>query len=261
MLATGLVEAAVLSDPSTEMLAIARTLAPDAAVVGSLDAMLAQGLDGIVIATPSGLHAEQSIRALESGIAVFCQKPLGHNADEAARVVAAARTADRLLSVDFSYRFTTGMNRIAELVRTGALGNIYAVDLTFHNAYGPDKPWFYDRAQSGGGCVMDLGVHLVDLALWVLGYPDVTTDISAALFAQGAPLIMLDRTEDYAVASFTLETRHGTWMAQCTILPKPPSKKRRTIMPPQFVFGDAAQGRFANLLPVKDDQVAGSSLH
>lgn len=62
------------------------------------------------------------------------------------------------------------------------------------------------------------------------------------------------------VAGFTLETRHGTWMAQCTILPKPPSKKRRTIMPPQFVFGDAAQGRFANLLPVKDDQVTGSTL-
>ena len=62
------------------------------------------------------------------------------------------------------------------------------------------------------------------------------------------------------VASFTLETRHGTWMAQCTILPKPPSKKRRTIMPPLFVWGDAAQGRFANLLPVKDDQVAGSTL-
>jgi predicted dehydrogenase len=48
---------------------------------------------------------------------------------------------------------------------------VRAVDLTFHNAYGPDKPWFYDPAQSGGGCVMDLGVHLVDLALWTLGWP------------------------------------------------------------------------------------------
>ncbi|QQV76658.1 Gfo/Idh/MocA family oxidoreductase [Sphingomonas aliaeris] len=206
MLATGSVEAAVLSDPSPDMLAAARALAPDAAVVGSLDAMLAQDLDGIVIATPSGLHAEQSIRALENGVAVFCQKPLGRNAAEAARVVAAARTADRLLSVDFSYRFTIGMIRIAELVRTGALGDVYAVDLTFHNAYGPDKPWFYDRSQSGGGCVMDLGVHLVDLALWVLDFPGATADISAALFAQGMPLVTLDRTEDYAVASVTLET-------------------------------------------------------
>ena len=63
------------------------------------------------------------------------------------------------------------------------------------------------------------------------------------------------------VASFTLETRHGTWMAQCTILPKPPSKKRRTFMPPQFVFGDAAQGRFANLLPTKNEQPASTILH
>ena len=62
------------------------------------------------------------------------------------------------------------------------------------------------------------------------------------------------------VASFTLETRHGTWMAQCTILPKPPSKKRRTIMPPQFVLGDAAQGRFANLLPAKEHPTHGSTL-
>lgn len=56
------------------------------------------------------------------------------------------------------------------------------------------------------------------------------------------------------VATFMLETRHGSWMAQCTILPKPPSKKRRTIAPPEFVFGDSARGRFANLLPVKLDQ-------
>ena len=62
------------------------------------------------------------------------------------------------------------------------------------------------------------------------------------------------------VASFSLETRHGTWVAQCTILPKPPSNKRRTIMPPQFVFGDAAQGRFANLLPAKNGEVSGRTL-
>lgn len=62
------------------------------------------------------------------------------------------------------------------------------------------------------------------------------------------------------VASFVLETRHGMWMAQCTILPKPPSKKRRTIMPPEFFFADQANGRFANLLPVKDDQIPGSTL-
>lgn len=206
MLATGDIAAAAISDPSAEMVVAAQALAPGAMVVNSLEAMLALGLDGVVIASPSALHADQSVQALEAGVAVFCQKPLGRDAAEAARVVDAARTADRLLSVDFSYRTTSGMTRIAELVREGALGEVYAVDLTFHNAYGPDKPWFFDRALSGGGCVMDLGVHLVDLALWVLGFPEVTGEVCANLFAGGRPMVTLDRVEDYAAASFTLAT-------------------------------------------------------
>ena len=48
-------------------------------------------------------------------------------------------------------------------------GEVYAINLVFHNAYGPDKDWFYDMAQSGGGCVMDLGIHLLDLAHWITG--------------------------------------------------------------------------------------------
>ncbi len=202
MIDTGAIQAVAISDPSAEMVAEARTLAPDAIMVDDLDAMLALGLDGVVIATPSALHADQSIRALAAGTAVFCQKPLGRDANEAARVVEAARLADRLLSVDFSYRHTAGMQAIAGLLRERALGRVFAVDLVFHNAYGPDKPWFYDRAQSGGGCVMDLGVHLVDLALWALRFPAVD-DVAARLFAGGAPLTG-DAVEDYAVATLTL---------------------------------------------------------
>lgn len=202
MLATGAVEAAAISDPSAEMAAEALALAPEAAVVDGLDAMLALGLDGVVIASPSALHAGQSIHALEAGTAVFCQKPLGRNADEADSVVATARRANRLLSVDFSYRHTAGMVAIERLLREGALGRVFAVDLVFHNAYGPDKLWFYDRAQSGGGCVMDLGVHLVDLALWALGFPDVA-GVDAWLFAGGEPLEG-DAVEDFAAATLTL---------------------------------------------------------
>jgi predicted dehydrogenase len=198
MLATGLVEAAAIADQSPEMAAEAGKLAPGAALVDGLDAMLAMGLHGVVIATPSALHAEQSSQALEAGAAVFCQKPLGRDAAEAKAVVDAARAADRLLAVDFSYRHTAGMAAIAELVRSGDLGRVFAVDLVFHNAYGPDKPWFYDRAQSGGGCVMDLGVHLVDLAMWCL-QADAAEDVHARLFAGGEPLSG-DAVEDYAVA-------------------------------------------------------------
>jgi predicted dehydrogenase len=94
------------------------------------------------------------------------------------------------------------MDTIGRLVREGALGRVQAVDLTFHNAYGPDKTWFYDPAQSGGGCVMDLGVHLVDLALWTLGFPQVET-VTSQLLSGGAPATP-EQCEDYAVATLTL---------------------------------------------------------
>src|SRR5205085_415527 len=123
-------------------------------------------LDGLVIATPSASHAVQARAALERGIAVFCQKPLARTAAETASVVEAARAANRLLGVDLSYRHTEAMRHIGALARSGELGDIYAIDLVFHNAYGPDKAWFRDVKLSGGGCVIDLGTHLVDLALW-----------------------------------------------------------------------------------------------
>jgi predicted dehydrogenase len=213
ILETGAVDAAALADPSLEMAEEAGKLAPEAEVVADLDAILATGVDGVVIATPSALHAEQSIRALERGVAVFCQKPLGRTEAEVQAVIDAARAADRLLAVDLSYRFTAGMQRIRDILRSGDLGEIYAVDLVFHNAYGPDKPWFYDPTLSGGGCVMDLGVHLVDLALWALDFPAVA-DVHAKLHAGGAPLAgRTDRVEDYAVATVGLESGTAVQLA------------------------------------------------
>lgn len=206
MLATGAVEAAAIADPSAEQLDAALALAPDAEPAAGLDELLDRGLDGLVIATPSALHAEQAIAALERGVSVFCQKPLGRTVGEVEAVVEAARRGDRMLSVDLSYRFTEGMQRIRDLIREGALGTVFAADLVFHNAYGPDKAWFYDRALSGGGCVMDLGVHLADLALWALDFAEVTS-VTSSLFAAGAPLTSAtDRVEDYAVATLELAT-------------------------------------------------------
>ena len=207
MLGTGAIEAAAIADPSPDSLQAAAALAPGAVRADGLEALLQEGLDGVVIATPSAQHAEQSIRALERGLAVFCQKPLGRSEAEARAVVEAARTADRLLGVDLSYRFTEGMGRIRDLVRGGELGRLFAADLAFHNAYGPDKAWFFDPRLSGGGCVMDLGVHLVDLALWVLDFPKVAK-VTSSLFAGGERLDgRRDRVEDYATA--TLELSDG----------------------------------------------------
>ena len=96
------------------------------------------------------------------------------------------------------------MRAIRALVASGEIGTVYAVDLVFHNAYGPDKAWFRDPRLSGGGCVIDLGIHLVDLALWTLDFPAVG-DVSSRLYAQGARLQSnADVVEDHAVAQIDL---------------------------------------------------------
>ena len=204
MIATGMIDAIAVCEPDEECAREALALAPEAKRVASFSDLLAEQLDGIVIATPSALHAEQTIAALNSGAAVFCQKPLGRNAAEARAAIDAARRANRLLAVDLSYRRTAVVEAIAHAIRENALGKGFAVELTFHNAYGPGKSWFFDRAQSGGGCVVDLGVHMVDLALWLLDFPQVE-EVQARLFAKGQRLAAnAAEVEDYATARFDL---------------------------------------------------------
>jgi predicted dehydrogenase len=181
--------------PLVEVAGVADPAVPGA--LGSLEELLALEPDGLVVATPSALHAEQAIAALRAGVPVFCQKPLGRDAAEAEAVVEAARRAGVLLGVDLSYRDTAAARALrAELP---ALGDVYAADLVFHNAYGPDKPWFYDRELAGGGCLLDLGIHLVDLALWLLGGEVV--DVDGRVLRRGGHDV-----EDYAVARLGLST-------------------------------------------------------
>jgi predicted dehydrogenase len=198
-------EIVALADSNPEACDNAQQLAPEARVVGSLQELLAFELDGAVIATPSALHAQQARALLDRGVAVFCQKPLARTAAETTAIVTAARAADRLLGCDLSYRYTEGMRRIRRCVAEGELGVVYAADLVFHNAYGPDKPWFRDPLLAGGGCMIDLGTHLVDLALWTLGFPRVER-VTSRLYAQGRPLSPgSEQVEDYAVAQLDLD--------------------------------------------------------
>jgi predicted dehydrogenase len=202
MLATGEAKAVAVCDPDPEMAAGAREVAPDAEIVGSLDELLECEPDGVVIATPSALHADQCVRAFDAGVAVFCQKPLGRSAAEVQAALDAAERADRLLAVDLSYRQTAAMQAIRQRAASGELGKLFAADLTFHNAHGPQSGWFWDPKLSGGGCLIDLGVHLVDLALWLFDFPEVT-DASATLLRDGRP-VALDEVEDFALAELSL---------------------------------------------------------
>jgi len=201
-------EISAIHDVQASAVEEAQKLSSDAADFADFEELLNHDLDGVVIATPNCLHAEQSIAALERGIAVFCQKPLGRNASETRKIVDAARNADRLLGVDLSYRAIPAMQAISDFVESGELGNVFAVDVKFHNGYGPDKAWFRDYSLSGGGCVLDLGSHLLDLALRPLGFPRVMR-VQSSLFANGELLAKGDaKVEDYGVA--TIETADGT---------------------------------------------------
>lgn len=211
MLATGEAKAVAICDPSPQNATAAQELAPDAEIVGSFDELLRCEPDGVVIATPSALHAEQCIQAFRAGAAVFCQKPLGRSASEVDAVLDAAREADRLLGVDLSYRHTAGMQAIRERIRGGELGQVFAADLTFHNAYGPQSGWFWDPKLAGGGCLIDLGVHLVDLVLWMFDFPEVM-EAGGALLRDGHEPAA-DEVENYATGELRLSNGVRTRIA------------------------------------------------
>ena len=194
------IEVAALVDNDTHRLNAASTSYPDAIATKDLERMLGEDLDGVVIATPNGLHAAQAAACLDRGIAVFCQKPLATTLRDVGAIIDSAQRSDRLLGVDFCYRHVDGMQELRRRVLSGAIGQIVGIDLTFHNAYGPDKTWCQNRALAGGGCLMDLGVHLLDLALWLQGMPCMER-VRSRIFAQGAP-VNGDAIEDLAYAEF-----------------------------------------------------------
>jgi predicted dehydrogenase len=199
----GVADIIAVADPVDEMLAAAAQHAPNALRLKNPDELFNLSLDAVIVATPSAQHAQQCRAALERGLAVFCQKPLGRNTQEVSKVIDVARSTDRCLGVDLSYRYTEALQTIRQLVRQNEVGEIFAVDLVFHNAYGPQKPWFYDRVHSGGGCVIDLGIHLVDAALWILDQPII--GVTSRLLHRGKRIEQLEGIcEDYATARLDL---------------------------------------------------------
>lgn len=135
----------------------------------SYEELLAHRPDGAVIATPSALHNEQSINALKNGIAVFCQKLPGHTHSELAEVVGAAKRSNLLLGIDLPYRFTC-YQLLHHIIQSGELGKINAVELVFNY----NKPAeLKEDCNCEEGCLGSLGIHLLDLALWSLDYPEM----------------------------------------------------------------------------------------
>jgi predicted dehydrogenase len=118
-----------------------------------------------------------------------------------------------------SYRFVRGVKKIKELMAAGEIGEVYAADMVFHNAYGPDKAWYYDANLSGGGCLIDLGIHLIDLALWMLGFPRIE-NVSSRMFSGGKPVSgAAPGLEDYVSARLDLASGAAVTLACSWKLP------------------------------------------
>lgn len=166
--------------------------------VSAYEHLLEKETDGIVIATPSAMHHHQVSQALEKGKAVFCQKPLACTATATEDILQLARQKNCLLMIDFSYRYTHAVQTIKQLLEEGELGEVFAANFIFHNAYGPDKSWYYNRELSGGGCVMDLGIHLIDLAQWLIPAAEVQ-HVHGSLYTKGKRITdPKKQIEDYA---------------------------------------------------------------
>ena len=160
-------------------------------------------LDIVSVAVPNNQHMELTIAALEAGANVLCEKPMAMNEEEAQKMLDTAKRCGKKLGIDFSYRFYPQSRAMKSMIEQGALGEIYygrSVWLrrrgipgmaanTFNTGKGKTAPmgsWFFDKQQSGGGPLIDLGVHRLDLALWLMGYPKPVW-VMASTYAKFGP--------------------------------------------------------------------------
>jgi predicted dehydrogenase len=173
--------------PGAEVVAIADTDAQRLATVAdkfgiagryaSAQAMLAAAtLDVVSVCTPNKFHKELTLAAFDAGAHVLCEKPMALDAGEGRTMLAAAQRAGKRLMINFSYRFSAASRGLKAQVDAGVFGDFYFGRSVWHRRRGMPGfgGWFGSKALAGGGPLIDLGVHRLDLALWLMGHPRPT---------------------------------------------------------------------------------------
>jgi UDP-N-acetylglucosamine 3-dehydrogenase len=160
---------------------VARALWPDAAdrprVYSNFDDMLARERpDAVGIFTPNHLHCESTVKALRAGAHVLVEKPMAPTAAESREMVEAAEKARRVLMVAMQRRFGGIERAIKDVLASGAIGNPNFIRARLSHggpqAWAPGQKWFTTASEAGGGAMLDLGVHVADLAIWFMGEID-----------------------------------------------------------------------------------------
>lgn len=169
----GLLRVSAIVDPAvTARETVARSF-PRAGQSASLEQTTAPAGTLAIIASPPGFHAAQTIAAVERGWHVLCEKPMASSAAECAEMVAAAQRHDRLLAVGLYKRFYPASEYLHTLCHDGLLGPLIQFSIKEGGPFRwPAGPSFFDRTQTRGGVLFDIGVHVFDLVGWWLGEPE-----------------------------------------------------------------------------------------
>lgn len=145
-------------------------------VTTDTDAFYAKGLDLVDICTPNYLHLEQAREAAQHGCHLYIEKPLGLNLDHARQIASAADEAGVLTHTAFMKRYYPAVRQAKAIIAAGLIGKITNFNVQYyHNSYmDPLRPisWRLKQAPSGGGALADLGVHIIDMARYLLGEAD-----------------------------------------------------------------------------------------
>ena len=172
-------------DPRTEVAAVCDIIEeravylrdnffPDAAVYTDYRELLKDpAIDAVDICTPNDLHSEIAVAALSAGKHVFCEKPDAVDVEKALAMKEAAERNGKLLMVMRNNRFAPASRYLKRFIEAGRAGEIYCGRCGWQRRRGiPGKGgWFTTKARSGGGPLIDLGVHMIDLAVWLMGNP------------------------------------------------------------------------------------------
>lgn len=138
-------------------------------------------LDLVSVCVPNYMHAQITIAALKKGINVHCEKPLAVDAHEAQEIVDVKNKYQKKVMVALNYRFTSEAQFVKRYAEEGLFGEIYHAKCGWIRRNGiPGKGvWFTDKELSGGGALIDLGVHFLDLSMFFMDYPKVSSVSSA----------------------------------------------------------------------------------
>ncbi len=128
-------------------------------------------IDAVSVCTWNSAHAPCTIAALRAGKHVLCEKPMAMNAAQAAQMELEAKKAGKLLMIGFVRRFGNDCDVLRDFIRMGYFGDLYYAKATYLRRHGCPGGWFCDKTRSGGGPLIDLGVHVIDLVRFLMGNP------------------------------------------------------------------------------------------